>query len=904
MPDDASPTAPPSPTLWRRVQDAFGEVAELPRAERAAALDRLCRDAGGAPDAALRAEVERLLRLDAEAEGFFDSLGSAAGQVATGGGALPPPERDALVGQRAGAYRIEARIGAGGMGAVYRASRADGLFERTVALKVTRPGLAPALASRFRRERRLLAALDDPAIARLLDAGQLADGRPWIAMEYVEGEPLTAAADRLELGVEDRLRLFVRVCEAVGHAHRALVVHRDLKPSNILVTGDPGARAEPGPEPGALDPRIKLLDFGIAALLDGGDDAQSAGRLLTPAYAAPEQAARGPITTATDVYALGVLLHELLVGRRPSRPADGAGPEAPSAALARTPEAAAGALAAARATSAGHLRRRLRGDLDAVVARALQARPEDRYGSADALARDVARHLDGRPVDAHAGGVGYRAGRFVRRHRVGVAAAALALAAVLGGAAVAVWQAAVAARERDRAVATTALFLDALGDVDPERAGARALSAEDLLDRTAERLRTGLRRDPQTRAAAEAAIGKVYGSLGVFDRAERLQRDALALRERALGRTHPDVLQSRADLAMLLTRDSRYDEAASLLVPALRDGERRLGPAHPAVASVRHAMGINLTNEGRFAEAEPLLRRALADRAAVLGPADPAVAQSYAALGALTRRQGRLAEAEREYRRAAARYRALYGTGHVRYGHVLNQLGVVLKNGGDYGGAEPYYRDALAIFRRAYGEQHPETALALGNLGLLLKDRGRLADSPSRAAALYAEAEPLVRQSLAIYRALHGDDHLRTAHTEAHLGMLALARGQARDAEALFRRSLRHHDAARTPPMHSARPYPMTGLGEALVAQGRAAEAEPTLREALAIREASTPGHWRIAEAQSALAACLAALGRADAARELLDAVDARVAEGGGEFDVLARVAAARRRALEPQASG
>jgi serine/threonine-protein kinase len=264
-------------------------------------------------------------------------------------------------------------------------------------------------------------------------------------------------------------------------------------------------------------------------------------------------------------------------------------------------------------------------------------------------------------------------------------------------------------------------------------------------------------------------------------------------------------------------------------------------------------------------------------------------------MGQLLRRQGRLNEAEAQYRIAATRYRALFGDDNPRLGSALNEIGVIRKNGGDYRGAEPFYRQALAIFESAYGERHPEYALALSNLALLLKDRAILLDGDPD---LLDEAEPMLMRSLEIYRDLHGDHHLRVAHTEAHVGMLHLARGHGREAERWFRQSLATHDRADTPALHSARPYPMTGLGEALLLRGRAAEAEPILREALRIRETSTPGHWRIAEAQSALAEDLIRLGRLEEADRLLSAAERRMQEGDGEFARLAKATAARREML------
>ncbi|MEL6615209.1 MAG: tetratricopeptide repeat protein, partial [Bacteroidota bacterium] len=863
------------PVRWARIEAVFADAAEMAPGDRLSFLDRACCDDTGAPDLALRDEVLALLRLDDEATAFFeDGLQKVV--------APSPPAAEP--GERVGPWRLVREVGRGGMGAVWLAERADGDFRQRAAIKVVRRGLGEDAIERFRAERQILADLDHPHIAKLLDGGVTDDGRPYLALEFIEGEPITDYADRHRLGINDRLVLFAEVAHAVGYAHQNLVVHRDLKPSNVLVARGPDGRARP-----------TLLDFGIAKLLDESepdlDQTRTGTWLLTPDYAAPEQVSGGAITTATDVYGLGVVLYQLLAGRRPVRvgrgspaeieraivegvplrPSDAAGspedrPSAPGGELAsggapsgdgaapdddRSPEA----VARRRGLAPAALRRRLRGDLDRIALKALRKEPGRRYHSAEALARDVERHLEGLPVEARPDTVGYRFRKFARRHRAVVWASGVVLLAIVAVASVATWAAREAARERDRALASSQMLIDVFGDVDPDQTGGREVSALALLDLTSERMRTGLRGDDRTRAAMEAAMGKVYGNLGEFERAEALQRSALETRRRLFSPGHPDVLQSLADLALLLARQSRYDEAERLLDGALDEAERELQPAHPATGAIRHAIGVNLTEQGRFAEAEPHLLRALRIRNRTLGDTAAAVAHSTAALGGLYRRQGRLDEAEALYRTAADRYRALFGDDNPRLGSALNEIGVIRKNGGDYRGAEPFYRQALAIFEAAYGQRHPEYALALSNLGLLLKDRAILIGGSRSAsgAALLDEAEPMLMRSLDIYRDLHGDSHLRVAHTEAHVGHLHLARGHGRQAEQWFRQSLATHDRAETPALHTARPYPLTGLGEALLLRGRASDAEAPLREALAVREQATPGHWRIAEAQSAL---------------------------------------------------
>ena len=435
-----------TPDRWQTVRALFDEGRGLDVEARAAWLEGL--------EADLRAAVAPLLEADDQIEAEADAP--------TGGFLVVPaadraPElfdgaEDAHVGRRVGPWRLEERIGEGGMGVVYRAARADADFRQEAALKVVGRGLAPrALLERFRQERRILAGLEHPGIARLLDGGLSEDGQPYFAMELVRGEPLTEYADRAGLGVEARVRLLAEVCDAVAYAHRNLVVHRDLKPSNVLVAasdtghGAHGAgHGERGAPPPASPPapRVKLLDFGIATVLepDGGADLRTrTGALLTPAYAAPEQVRGGRVTTATDVYALGVLLFELLTGHRPSALEAGAAPTAVERAVCETPAPRpSGVAPAAR-------RRALRGDLDTITLKALEKDPARRYASAEALATDLRRHLAGLPVEARRPTVGYRVASFVRRHPVAVGLASLAVLALVLGLAGTTWQARVAA---------------------------------------------------------------------------------------------------------------------------------------------------------------------------------------------------------------------------------------------------------------------------------------------------------------------------------------------------------------------------------------------------------------------------------------------------------------------------
>ena len=408
--------------LWSRAKPLFERVHQLPPPARQAVLAETCDG-----DDALRAEVERLLRLDGEADGFFGAFRDDL-QLQSSGVALP---------DRVGPWRVVREVGRGGMGCVLLAERDDGAFEQRVAVKLVE-SVAPGLVRRFQRERRILASLDHPHIASLLDGGRLADGRPYLVMEYVEGEPITDYAASRNLSVDARLDLVQEVCEALAYSHRKLVVHRDLKPSNIFVADDESGR-----------PRVKLLDFGIARLLSDEDGGltRTNHRVYTPVYAAPEQIKEGLVTTSTDVYALGVLLYQLLTGDCPFSVEGGSARQIEEAVIYERPAAPSKAVvrSVANAKDAARLSRRLRGDLDRIVLKAIRKEPERRYHSVDALAQDIARHRAHLPIAARPPTLQYRTWRFIQRHRAGVGLAAVLLVALVFGL---VWRVAVHSYDR------------------------------------------------------------------------------------------------------------------------------------------------------------------------------------------------------------------------------------------------------------------------------------------------------------------------------------------------------------------------------------------------------------------------------------------------------------------------
>jgi len=848
-----------TPERWKRVQGLFHDALPLSEEEREAFLSRACEDP------ALRTEVEALLQAHADPAAVFgqDPEVLAAGlEVAA----------ETSIGRLIGPYRVLRKLGQGGMGAVYLAERPD--IDKQVALKVVRDVFAsPERIQRFMLERRVLARLNHPGIARILDAGMADDGAPYFAMEYVEGTSLTDYCDRHRLGVTARLKLFVMVCAAVQDAHRNLIVHRDLKPSNILVTEDPESGLSPHRQ-GSGRAQVKLLDFGIAKLLEEerGDAmlTQTGSGVMTPAYAAPEQIRGGDVTTATDVYALGLLLYALLTGRLPyevkGRPVHEIG-EAVLHAEPRKPSVmigAAEAVAAQQSASPEQLRRRLQGDLDTICLTALQKDPLHRYASAGELLADVERHLDGLPVAARPGTLGYRLTKFASRHRAPVVAFTIVLLAFIT---LAVFYTVRLAEQRNRAQAeaekagqVSAFLIDLFEAGDPYAASSDSLDVHTLLQRGRERAEE-LAAQPEVQAKMLDVLGQVYMRLSRYEQAEPLLRQALTLRRRHLGADHLDAAESLANLGLLFHQQGAYDSAEVALREALAIGERKLPDGHPNLASHlddlgvilsdkgdykaaevvygralqirRHLyiephkdlgkslnnMAVNFYYQGDYAAAEQYYREALAVDRAVFGPAHPEVATDLANLGKLVEEQEDYAVAESLLTEALRIRRAKLGEVHYETALSMSQLGGMLLRKGDYEQAAAYLREALAVYERVLGPDHPSVGTAVTNLARTLRGQGDLDGS-----------ETLFRRAVAIYRESLGGQHPYTATSLCNLADLLRRKGQYDAAEVYFLEGLAIFEAV-LPPDHWQLAYNRNLFGALLVAESRFAEAEPLLLE-------------------------------------------------------------------------
>ncbi len=779
-----------------------------------------------------------------------------------------------MSGDRIGQYRVLRTLGVGGMGEVFLAERADTEFEQQVAIKVVHGGAqSRAVHSRLRIERQILAQLDHPNIAHLLDGGSLPDGTTYIVMEYVDGIPIDSFCDSNRLDVTARLKLFQTVCAAVHYAHQNLIVHRDLKPSNILVT--------PAGVP-------KLLDFGIAKLLDDRQArhhtiavTQADIRVMTPDHASPEQVQGRAITTSSDVYVMGVLLYKLLSGTGPfvipsmrltdiERAICENDPRPPSQAVDTGDSQAQGA-AESRNTTVARLQRSLRGDLDNIVLMAMRKEPERRYGSAQHMAGDIQRYLDGKPVMARRDTMSYRSAKFIRRHWLPVVAVASVIFLVLAFATTTYVQSVRIAAERDRSAAERATadrertraeevssFLVNLFKLsDPQENRGNQVTARELLDSGAKRLQAGLKDQPATKAALLGTVGAVYDSLGQFQEALPLLAESLALQPQAHDRSHVDTLR---ELGRARWGAGDLDGAEAPLQEALHLAQREFGARSQEAGRCLWALGVLRYQQGRFADAKELFNRGLNLLETTAAPATDVsallddLAQVY-----VSEQHWQLAK--QTYERALDIDRRVLGDDHPRIAMRLNNLAVVAQNIGDLKLAETLFRDAIRRDEQAYGDQHPETGVARGNYGLLLQHEGRL-----------TEAEPLLRSALDTQLKLYGPDNYNVAYARVSLAILMHDQGNLAGAETEFRQALAVYDKS-LPADHQWRAAALMHLARLLVDRGKPAEALSLSTRSLDIWAAtSQPASPYTAQAHTIHAYALTHVGRPREAEEELDA--------------------------------
>lgn len=826
-----------TPDRWQRVKVVLEDALDRKGSERVAFLGVACQG-----DDELRQEVESLLVSETEIGDFIETPVFRIRQE----------DSEPAVGQRIGAYQVVREIGRGGMGSVYLADRADQEFEQRVALKLVRRGMdTEEILRRFRAERQILAHLDHPNIAKLFDGGTTVDGRPYFVMEYVEGLPIDEYCDNRKLTTRERLELFRSVCSAVHFAHQNLIVHRDLKPGNILVTN---GLVTDGQGKGGGAP--KLLDFGIAKLLDPHQESlgftRAEARPMTPEYASPEQVRGEAITTASDVYSLGVLLYVLLTGHSPYRPTTRepeslaraiceTEPLRPSSVIGKTGERKRpdGSMAELTPESVSRVRdgevrllhRHLAGDLDNIVLMAMQKDPQRRYASVDQLANDIGRHLEGLPVIARKDTMRYRTGKFVRRHKLGVTLAAAALLLIVGFSATVtfLWQRSV--RESQRAEAVSGFLKEVFTSSRPTKSRGEEVTARELLESGVQKINESLAKQPEVRAELTQSLGRVYRSIGLYEEAQRLLEDSLKTYRETIEGDDPRIAENLHDLANVLRDQSQNTAAEHLIRKALK-----IQFENGDTQNLDYAAGLNN-------------------------------------LGACLEEQGKVEQAEKLYKKSLALKESLPNPDPYDIAYSLNNLGKLTQARGDYAAAERYYQEALAIRRKlANGLPDLELATTLNNMAYFQEDRGNL-----------AEAEALQRESLALRVQLYkSEPNAKLARGYAGLGHIRQIRGDAVEAESLYRKALEIADQTLKPD-HPDRAVYLRHLAFALLTQRKLTEAEARARESVAIFQAQQPDSWRLADAQSVLGGCLAAQRHFQEAEPLLVESYKRLAQDKGE---------------------
>lgn len=800
---------------WKNIEELLAEAAKRPRNEREQFIY------GATDDSEERRELLRLLASEPAETGSGPCSRAVGERISRATG----DRRRALLGKVVGQYRIASVLGNGGSGTVYLGERADKQYSAQVAVKVIDESATLTFGLRFRWERQILADLNHPNIARLLDAGETDAHQPYLVMEYIHGEAVDRFCDRNRLDVRARLELFLKICSAVQYAHQNLIVHRDIKPANILVTAD----GTP-----------KLLDFGIAKLLHASDVTQAAeltrvnDRLLTPEYASPEQILGNAVTTASDVYSLGVVLYQLLTGLRPYELSSSAAsqleleraicvadPLRPSAAiragrLAVTTDEprSIAALAEARGATSDKLERRLVGDLDAIIMRAMRKEPQHRYSSVDQMMADIGHHLANEPVQARQGNWVYYSSRFIRRNRLAVAASSTIVMLVVSGmVAMSIQRAAtqaaleLAMQEKRRAETVSGFMLDIFAAANPFVNFGREATARDVLDQASRSIETDLSEQPEVRAPLLESIGTAYRRMGLPNKAVPQLEGALRLQR-------------------TLQPGSNTQTASNLVELAVAEREA----------------GLIADSDRHFEEAQEIMK--------AVGDIDPAkTAKLMVEVGRLETLRSHATQALQSFNMALEMMRKAKGPRDPEVGSILSEIANIHTWADDLTDAEAAAREAVDIFKDVV-ELHPDRVKADFILAEILMYQGRV-----------AEAATIFERTLAAERILYKSNS-KVADTLASLAQVRIAQGDAREAERLVREALAaHRDFGST--AYAKIGYLQTMLGTVMLKQSRPGEAEVVLRDTLDVFAKGLPSdHQYVASAEHYLGEALAASGK------------------------------------------
>jgi eukaryotic-like serine/threonine-protein kinase len=752
----------PSLDQWREISPLLDEALALPDDQREAWLQSLT---------ASKPQLIGLLR------GLLEEHRALSREHFLEWSPSVPEGGAFLHGRTVGPYTLISPIGQGGMGRVWLAERSDGRFERRVAIKFLQFSVATrGGAERFRREGRILGSLVHPHIAELIDAGVMPDGQPYMVLEYVEGEPIDQYCDTRSLSVNARIRLFLDVLGALAHAHSNLIVHRDIKPSNVLVS---------------KDGQVKLLDFGIAKLL-GYEEAPlgatpltlEVGTPLTPRFAAPEQLTGGPITTTTDIYALGILLFELLTGHHPVGRATQSTAEVVKAIVETEPPRVSEAVDAGdeetarqHGTSPEKLQRALRGDLDLIVSKALKKNPVERYASVSALGDDLHRYLIHEPISARPDAASYRLRKYVRRHPLGVGMAAALVILLTGFFVVQTVELRRISHERDRADRIAQFMTDMFRAPDPNESRGDQITAREILDRGTRQMDAEISNDPQLEAELKAVMGATYSRLGVFSAAQPLLENAISIGKRVNGAGDRGVLRSEDELALLLIQQGQLDRADQLLQESLSEAKRSLGEKAPITLHAMSDLAYALLLRGRKEQALSLARLAFETSRRVEGEGTIGTLWSMNVLALILGQTGHLPESEAMYTSELAIELRVHGQESVGALNAMSNLGATLVLMGRLSEAEDVLKRILPIQEQLDSSDHPEVGRTLYNLACIAARRGRR----NEAFSFLQQSIPIVY--VRTLKSMEGDSDLAALRGDSRWSAVAKA-AKKRIAEA------------------------------------------------------------------------------------------------------------------------
>jgi len=807
---------------WEKIQSLFEKALELKPADRENYLKYECAD-----DKELYDEVVSLLKADENEHTIFS--GSATDYISL--------DDATLDGNIFGNYKALKQIGSGGMGSVYLAERVDGYFEQKVALKIVKPGMnTREIISRFEEERQILAKLHHPNIARLLDGGISDLGLPYFTMEYVEGSSIVEYCDENKLTIEQRLELFKKVCEAVLYAHQNLVIHRDLKPSNILVQ---------------IDGNVKLLDFGIAKVFEEDESerfiTRTGLRVMTPEYASPEQVRGQQVSTATDIYSLGLILYQLLTGCPPYEIQSTSAlemeriicltePQKPSTIFSKIPGfvkeksniITSEVISEKRRTTSSKLRKRISGDLDSICLKAIRKESSERYRSIAEFISDIDNHINGLPIVARKGTAAYRTKKFIQRHQTGVTITAIAVIIL---SAIVFYYTIQLASERDKArleaekSKKVAEFLSGIFKVaDPENSNGETITVRELLDNGVRRIESELSSQPEVLANMFGVTGNVYKSLGLFDKAKTLLDKSYLLNDSLFGENSPETIKSLNDVARLNFVMGDYQNAIKKLNLAIKKRKSIFGNESLETAESINDLGMVMREEGKYSESDSLLMIALNIRKKILPGKSPEIAESKNNLGLINQDMGKYEVSRKLYEEALEIKEKYYNKIHPSVAETKGNLASLLQEMGRYEEASKLFAEALEIDKKLYGDLHPQIST---DLYYIASNKALLGDLTS--------AEKLYSEVLELDKKLLGEEHPYVALDMNNLAGIYNDKGKYTEAEVLYKKSY-ELNKKNYGNEHPEVATSLSNLGVLYQRWGKPSLAEPLLKDALSLR--------------------------------------------------------------------